>query len=971
MLLLKHFLLINAFILNSFLLTAQGSINFSNQIVSFTSKDGYPAGITFSIFQDKRGYLWVSSSNGLCRYDGYKFERIKEKYNLEGTIFSEIKGFGDKVFISSKTALLQYDYTKDSIKSTLYPDSLMADMMTFFAEYQNKIYVFNLLTRKGGPGSGTRHLLYDPVKNSFELIKGIDHRSPLMNVSNLDQLWAIGFLGEVYEMKSPLLFTYKTRLAEAITCVTYTGMHTWVAIDINKRSLIRIVKKEENYTVEKICDWKENAFQSRNNNILLKDSSILFYSEGHSIYKLKNNRVEKLLAAPDIYFVVYEDTKGNCWIGGLKGLYLLPAVAFREVQLDVSGLKYFYPVSMDAYGDMYVPVHEKGILKFNQQSLFNQNSKNTQYRLVYKHESGFTPWNLNIADSLLLIGSDEGFLVVKKNGWKHYRMNYPVLFDAVETPDKSGLFLAANRGIEQWVWAKEDTVATAFPELKGVRVYRFYKDLHKNIWCITDKGTGILRDGKFIRDSLFSAFKVNDLVEDFKNVYWISTGKGLFQYKNGKLSRVFEDIIQTGPYDMMITRENILVMSKGTTLYAIDLNESNASGNYSIHIFNEKNGFLVDDMNRKCFTEDASGRLWIDAMNKILVCEPRKLVSNPLTVLPKIKILQSDSRRITFFPDNRDKARKMVLKPGDDRLSFEYAGVCLLNPGDLFFRYRLMGLSDIWSGVTKETSVNYLHLKPGIYSFEVMASVDGINWTKPARTPDIQIQPFWYQTLFFKILLLLIIAGIIYMIHRYRVNQLLKINKIRADISSDLHDEIGSTLSSVNIYAGLAKKDPSNQLYLDSIQQNVTDVINKLDDLVWSIKPTEDTLGKIAERLSAYAVSAAALKGISFQLNLPEGLHEKSLPTDVKHHLYMVLKELANNAIKHSGASRILVDIENIKGELVITVSDNGKGFNSETARTDRNGLKNIRERVKEMKAKMEMSSQPGNGTKVKISLPD
>ncbi len=192
----------------------------------------------------------------------------------------------------------------------------------------------------------------------------------------------------------------------------------------------------------------------------------------------------------------------------------------------------------------------------------------------------------------------------------------------------------------------------------------------------------------------------------------------------------------------------------------------------------------------------------------------------------------------------------------------------------------------------------------------------------------------------------------------------------RERISADLHDEIGSTLSSINIYAGLAEKKGEKNFYLDSIKQNVGEAVSKLDDLVWSIKPGNETMNDLAERLISYAMPAATAKGIIFKIDLHDDLKEMKLPVEMRHHIYMITKEVINNAIKHAGCKSIVIVMRRENNLLTINIADDGLGFDASQAGRERNGLKNISRRVKELKGELEISSAPGKGTKVIIEVP-
>ena len=168
----------------------------------------------------------------------------------------------------------------------------------------------------------------------------------------------------------------------------------------------------------------------------------------------------------------------------------------------------------------------------------------------------------------------------------------------------------------------------------------------------------------------------------------------------------------------------------------------------------------------------------------------------------------------------------------------------------------------------------------------------------------------------------------------------------------------------------MAKKEANNNFYLDSIHQNVNEVVSKLDDLVWSINPRYDTLGNIAERLNQYAEPAAKTKEIVFNIRINDKVKEIKPSTGIKHHLYLTVKELINNAIKHADCKHIDVQFTLANKELTITVIDDGKGFDKTIIKKDRNGLGNMRQRVIEMNGKLEIESALGAGTKTVIAVP-
>jgi signal transduction histidine kinase len=200
------------------------------------------------------------------------------------------------------------------------------------------------------------------------------------------------------------------------------------------------------------------------------------------------------------------------------------------------------------------------------------------------------------------------------------------------------------------------------------------------------------------------------------------------------------------------------------------------------------------------------------------------------------------------------------------------------------------------------------------------------------------------------------------------VRQLVKMERMRRKISNDLHDDIGSTLSSINVYSQLAKSEPGNNIYIDTIQNNAVSIINSLDDLVWNINPSNDALGQLITRMRLFALPLLHEKGIEciFKTKLSE--RNVELAPNVRANIYLLFKEIVNNVIKHSGCSQCSIYIIQKGRFLRLTVTDNGRGFNIKNTNQHRNGLRILSERAKELSGGVAINSQPGSGTQIKIN---
>lgn len=205
-----------------------------------------------------------------------------------------------------------------------------------------------------------------------------------------------------------------------------------------------------------------------------------------------------------------------------------------------------------------------------------------------------------------------------------------------------------------------------------------------------------------------------------------------------------------------------------------------------------------------------------------------------------------------------------------------------------------------------------------------------------------------------------------------QIEKQLAIEKIRNKISGQLHDDIGSTLSGVSIYSHLAndlleKGEYNNAKKSLHIIQNSTDeMVEKLADLVWSSNPEQDSLQLLFERLEQYGFDMCKAKNIHFKANIFIG--DIGLPSENRYQVYLFAKEAINNAVKYSEAGLLELTVKENYNLLEITISDNGKGFDTENIKRG-NGLVNMQKRAEELGADFNFQSKPGTGCLISLKL--
>jgi len=223
-------------------------------------------------------------------------------------------------------------------------------------------------------------------------------------------------------------------------------------------------------------------------------------------------------------------------------------------------------------------------------------------------------------------------------------------------------------------------------------------------------------------------------------------------------------------------------------------------------------------------------------------------------------------------------------------------------------------------------------------------------------------------------LVAIVIGSAIYILYKYQLNKKLEVERFRLRVSRDLHDDIGSTLSSINI---LCKSSLTNEMengnnsmiLLHKIQQRSQKTLDAMDDLVWSTKPGNDSLESLIVRMREYAAEVLEAAGISFTLESPEALNNVKINMQQRKNLYLIFKEAVNNLAKYSKAKKAFIRFEQQKKYLRMVIIDEGTGFTITSIKKG-NGLDNMQSRAAEMNAQLEIHSGQDKGTTILLHMP-
>jgi two-component system, NarL family, sensor histidine kinase UhpB len=243
-----------------------------------------------------------------------------------------------------------------------------------------------------------------------------------------------------------------------------------------------------------------------------------------------------------------------------------------------------------------------------------------------------------------------------------------------------------------------------------------------------------------------------------------------------------------------------------------------------------------------------------------------------------------------------------------------------------------------------------------------------------AKDKELQTQKLQRQRLLMGgaiLLALLALGGTWMVINRNRLKQQMKELELRNQIAADLHDEVGSSLSSIHMLSQMAARpgnEATHQDILHRMSSNAKETMDKMGDIVWMIKPGETEAGSLKQRMERFAYEIAGSKNIAVSLQLEE-LDKIKLSMEQRKNIYLIFKEAVNNAVKYSGTEKIFIEATTTGKTLTLLVKDEGIGFEDKKVKKG-NGLDNMQNRAKELNAALQLQSVAGKGTAIRLEMP-
>jgi ligand-binding sensor domain-containing protein/signal transduction histidine kinase len=382
-------------------------------------------------------------------------------------------------------------------------------------------------------------------------------------------------------------------------------------------------------------------------------------------------------------------------------------------------------------------------------------------------------------------------------------------------------------------------------------------------------------------------------------------------------------------------------------------------------------GVVNSFLSSSAFMKTRRGKIYWGGNNGVYRFYPEITATNP--ELPAIRLTEFRKFNKPVQLDTAIVALKTIhLRHDENFFSLAFSALDFTNSRQNQYAYKLEGLDPDWVEAGNKHEANYTHVPPGKYNFRVKGSnADGV-WNETGASVQIIIAPPFWQTWWFRLAAVAAVIAVLAALYNYRVSKLLEIERTRLRIARDLHDDVGSSLSSIALTAEMLQKEIATDgvviRQLARVHETAQKLSRNLKEIVWAIDPQRDKFDDLLLHVKETAEELLGQKGITYTFDLPPEELPQSLKMEFRRNLFLIYKEMLHNIVKHANASKVKIALTRTNGMLQLQVADNGKGIGEEKSGNG-NGLKSMRARAGELNGQLEIDSQPERGTTVRLMV--
>jgi len=497
-------------------------------------------------------------------------------------------------------------------------------------------------------------------------------------------------------------------------------------------------------------------------------------------------------------------------------------------------------------------------------------------------------------------------------------------------------------------------------------ILSLYATVDGAVWIGFDGGgLARLKDGKLARvrvDVGLLDNHISQIIADDKGWFWFGSGRGIFKVRREKLEEALEGkipAIQSVHY------------GPNEGLSSVEGNSVNADP------------YIIPAAIRS-----RDGHLWIPARTGLASITPRTLEEKQTDTPVLLTDVTMDGQSFASYGGmtnpsviNLRTLKTAVTVPArHHRLQFKFAALNFSTPENIHIQYRLKGLDPDWIDASPDREAAYSRLDAGDYQFNIRVRNGDSEWVQTDSPLAFTVVHFFWQTWWFRLFIIILFTSLVAAVVRYVSFRRLRLkvqalereaalNRERARIARDLHDDLGGHLTQVKqLFELTSRHRGSPEQVNEFVQRGLTVArrgVKSLDETVWAVNPRNDALPNLINYIGQRAVEFLSTAGLQYHLELPDHPPEVLISAEVRHNLFYVVKEALNNVVTHANAKEVWLIINTTDKGLNIVVQDDGQGFGQLEDSATSDGLRNMQSRMETIKGGFVIESGPGAGTKI------
>ena len=927
---------------------------------TYSVDQGLSQTVVNDIIQSTDGYIWIATSNGLDKLDGINFTQYYSQNGLnDNKVFSLYEGNDGVLWIGTGNGLNYL--VGDSIYTYEELTPLRNETVISLYEDSNG----DLWIGTDGAGLWTFSKDRNLIQNTTN--HGLANNRVRAIVEDRDKTIWIGTRGGLTSLSNGNFRNYHVE----------DGLPEERIRDlkIDDQGILWIATRNgfaqfANGNFE-ILQQKDGLVSNRIQSLSIdKQGGIwLGTEEGASVYK--NGRFKSYTTSngltSNFINVTFVDNEGNVWFGTQGGGASIFLGDYFENYTTEQGLaaNVVTGITEGTDGTYWISTFSGGVANFdgNRFTLYDTENglgDNRAY-LAYTDPSGRT-W----------AGTRDGVSLWNGNRFRSLSKNvfpYRIIRSMIDLGDGRQWF--TSEGEEGGVIYYDGESYTKFTEedgLGGNTVKGVAMDHDGNMWFATSGGVTKYEDGEFINYGLQEGVPNNNAVYvmvDRDGTIWASTLNGIARFDGEAFEPITDQqgLPRKTCYFVYQASDGYFWIGTDDGVVRFDYDvykDENKDRSDAFRLFNLDSGFVGRETNSGAVFEDSDNNLWFGTTVGLSKLNPRlfkEVDTAPVVYITGIKSSGNEydiSESLSFSHDR-------------SFIEIDFVGLNFSAPDQVTYEYRIKGVDPDWQRTT-ERNAKYPSLPSGTHKFEVRARNAGGVWSTERASISFAVNaPFWLQW-WFMLLVALIISGVVFLVYNnYRVRKLVEIERIRVRIASDLHDDVGASLTEIALQSDFLQATNVNEEFKKSLKQigrQSRHIVNSLDDIVWSIDARNDTLGDFTDRMQDYINNVLESKNMMVNYNFDDLNMDNKLPVTLKENLYLIFKEATNNIAKYSNGDKVDIFMHSNGARYEFLIHDNGN--KSKGTKKTGHGLRNMEMRANRIGANIEFTN--GDGFTIKVT---